>query len=117
MRETLDPKMFDQSELTLITNMIMAAKIPQSPRTLPEKILCDADLDYLGRGDFAFMSNRLKQEFLTFQIIGSLEEWDQLQVRFIENHLYFTATSKKERCHVKMQHLQTLKQKLIKQSI
>jgi uncharacterized protein len=116
LRESLDPSLFSVSDIELMENMIMAAKLPQSPETLPEKIMCDADLDYLGREDFDFMSHRLKQEFLSYRIIKNVQEWDDLEIRFLESHLYFTDTSIKERCHVKMQHLQKLKQKLIKQT-
>ncbi|MBC7829574.1 MAG: phosphohydrolase [Chitinophagaceae bacterium] len=116
MLQSLDSKLFEKNELTMIQGMIMATKIPQSPSTLPEKIICDADLDYLGRDDFEVISNCLKQEFLTYNIIGSEHEWDQLQVRFIENHLYFTDTSIKERYPGKLIHLEKLKQKLVDQS-
>lgn len=116
MKQHLDRQLFTDGEIELLENMIMAARIPQSPYTLPEKIMCDADLDYLGREDFDFMSNRLKQELFSYRIIKTVEEWDELQIRFLESHLYFTHTSNKERFHVKMQHLQKLKQKLVKQN-
>jgi len=116
MIEVLDPKLIAPNEITMIRNMIMATKLPQMPRTLPEKIICDADLDYLGRDDFEGVSNKLKQEFLAFNIVNSEKEWDQLQVRFIENHLYFTETSVKERYPVKMKYLEKLKRKLLEEN-
>jgi hypothetical protein len=99
-----------------MSKMIMATKIPQTPATLPEMIICDADLDYLGRDDFDVISNSLKEEFLTYNIISNEPEWDQLQVRFFESHQYFTATSIKERCPAKGTYLEKLKQKLIRQN-
>ena len=116
MLENLDHQLFDHSELMLMKDMIMATELPQSPGTLPQMIICDADLDYLGRDDFEVISNGLKLEFFTYHIIQNEAEWDELQVRFIENHLYFTATSIKERCLAKMRHLEKLKRKLIKQN-
>ena len=115
MRETCN-RMLDESELRLIEGMIMATQIPQSPVTLPEMIICDADLDYLGRDDFETISNTLKNEFMTFGVIKNEEEWDRLQVSFFNTHHYFTKTSIRERCPAKMQHLELLKQKLIKSS-
>ena len=43
---------FTDKEKDIIRGLIMATKIPQQPNTLMEKIICDADLDYLGRNDF-----------------------------------------------------------------
>ena len=94
--------------------MIMATKIPQSPATLPEMIICDADLDYLGRDDFESISNTLKTEFLIYGIIKDHDEWDRLQVSFFNSHQYFTKTSIRERCPVKLRHLELLKKKQIK---
>jgi uncharacterized protein len=114
MRERLDNGILEESELKLIEGMIMATKIPQSPVTLPEMIICDADLDYLGRDDFENISNTLKTEFMIYGIIKDEEEWDLLQIRFFNSHQYFTKTSIRERCPVKSQHLAMLKQRLVK---
>jgi predicted metal-dependent HD superfamily phosphohydrolase len=114
MRERVGRGILDESELQLIERMIMATKIPQSPATLPEMIICDADLDYLGRGDFERISNTLKTEFIIYGIIKDDEEWDRLQISFFNSHQYFTKTSIRERCPVKSQHLAMLKRKLVK---
>ena len=114
MGEIVDACQFDEAEIKIIKGMIMATKIPQVPQTLPEMIICDADLDYLGRDDFESISNSLKNEFLAYQVIKNEEEWDRLQVSFFESHRYFTASSLQDRYPVKMQHLERLKQKLLK---
>ena len=113
MFEMLDPKLFNKNELGMISNMILATRLPQAPDTLPEKIICDADLDYLGREDFELISGNLKKEFFSYEIIHSEPEWDQLQVRFFENHIYFTDTSIRERYPVKMQYLEELRRKIV----
>jgi uncharacterized protein len=112
LREVVDPCQFEDDEMSIMNGMIMATKIPQLPRSLPEMIICDADLDYLGRNDFGAISNTLKNEFLAYNVIKGDEEWDQLQVKFFESHHYFTASSIRDRCPVKLQHLKLLKQKL-----
>src|SRR5690242_6930177 len=43
---------FTGDQIDIICGIIRATKIPQSPNTILEMILCDADLDYLGRTDF-----------------------------------------------------------------
>ena len=116
MFEILDPRMFVQGELSMIQGMIMATKIPQTPGSLPDKIICDADLDYLGRDDFNEISNNLKEEFLTYSIIENEHQWNVLQVEFFQNHVYFTETSIKERYPVKMRYLEKLKRKLVEEN-
>jgi predicted metal-dependent HD superfamily phosphohydrolase len=112
MRERVGGGILDESELKIIDGMIMATKIPQTPVTLPEMIICDADLDYLGRDDFENISNTLKKEFMIYGIIKDDAEWDRLQVSFFDSHQYFTKTSIRERCPVKTKHFELLKQKL-----
>ncbi len=111
--EMIDPDILKVSEIELIKGMIMATKIPQLPVTLPEMIICDADLDYLGRDDFERISNLLKDEFLAFNVIKNEREWNELQVKFFESHKYFTATSQNNRSRIKMKHLNEIKDILI----
>jgi predicted metal-dependent HD superfamily phosphohydrolase len=112
LRESVNACEFDENELDLVTGMIMATRIPQLPKSLPEMVLCDADLDYLGRTDFAYISDLLKQEFLAKMVIQSEDEWNKLQVKFFESHNYFTPSSIRDRRPVKEKHLEQLKQKL-----
>lgn len=43
---------FSKEQVDIICGMIRATKVPQQPQTKLEEIICDADLDYLGRDDF-----------------------------------------------------------------
>jgi uncharacterized protein len=94
-----DAKLFGFScgDCELITKLIMATKLPQTPATLLEKVICDADLDYLGRADFFEIGDGLRKEFLHQGIIKTNQDWDQLQIKFLTNHQYHTATSRKLR--------------------
>jgi predicted metal-dependent HD superfamily phosphohydrolase len=117
MLETIDTAAFSVQELEMMQGMIMATKVPQAPLSLPEMILCDADLDYLGRNDFELISNKLKEEFLVYGIIKNDEEWDKLQVNFFESHHYFTASAINKRQALKTRHLKELKEKLHKSKL
>ena len=102
---------FSEEDIKKVCGMIMATKIPQSPTTLLEQIICDADLDYLGRNDFEPISRNLYKEFLTFKIIPKDMIWDHIQIRFFESHHYFTGTSISKRNEKKMKHLKILKER------
>lgn len=114
--ETLDPELFEKAEFSIMTKMILATKLPQSPQSLPEKIICDADLDYLGRDDFELISSNLKKEFFVYGVVQTEREWNELQVRFFEKHVYFTETSNRERYPKKIQYLEKLKRKLVEEN-
>lgn len=99
----------EQEEMDLIRSLIMVTKVPQQPRTHMEQIICDADLDYLGRDDFWEISNNLKKEFLQFGFIGNENEWIKREIQFIEPHQYFTQASRQLRTPEKLKHLKRLK--------
>lgn len=83
----------------------MATKIPQQPHNLLEQIICDADLDYLGRDDFYKIGETLRKEFLHYSIVNSDEEWETLQIKFLQNHHYHTISSQQLREPIKHQYL------------
>jgi predicted metal-dependent HD superfamily phosphohydrolase len=99
----------EPAEMDLIRSLIMATKVPQQPRTHMEQIICDADLDYLGRDDFWEISNNLKKEFLQFGFIGNENEWIKREIQFIEPHQYFTQAYQQLRSPEKLKHLKRLK--------
>lgn len=85
---------YSDDDISLINNMILTTKLPQSAKSLPEKIICDADLDYLGRNDFFMISHRLRYEWslFTFRTL-SLKDWYFLQIDFLTKHNYFTQSA------------------------
>jgi hypothetical protein len=91
--------------------MVLATQIPQQPKTLLEEIICDADLDYLGTDNFYPVGQTLYHEFKAYGIINTEEEWDKLQVSFLESHHYHTEFAQKYRQPIKQQFLQEIKDK------
>lgn len=91
-----------------ICDIIMATKIPQSPKNLLQQIICDADLDYLGREDFFNISENLCIEVLEYKIVDSKNEWEERQVYFLQTHNYFTQSSQKKRMPGMIKHLQKI---------
>lgn len=101
---------YSPAAIRQINRMILATRIPQSPTTIPEKILCDADLDYLGRDDFFPIGSTLFQELKTFGQLTDEQEWNRLQVSFLEQHRFFTPTNIRRRRPQKLAHLAQLRQ-------
>jgi uncharacterized protein len=99
---------YSDNEIRIICGMIMATRIPQKPHTLLERIICDADLDYLGRNDFHKISNTLFEEMKIYNNLHDEKEWNKIQKKFLENHQYYTEYGKKNREHKKQQYLQEI---------
>lgn len=112
-REILPKYRYTEGEIEQICGMIMATKIPQSPKNRLEEIICDADLDYLGRIDFYSIGNTLFQELKFYNVLKDESAWNQLQVKFLEAHQFFTTTNKVRREPQKQQYLEELKDWLV----
>jgi HD superfamily phosphodiesterase len=114
VRKLLPKHHFDNELVEVICGMILATKLPQSPLTQLEKIICDADLDYLGREDFYEIGNRLFEELKNAEVVDSEREWNLVQKTFLESHKYHTAYGKQNREANKQERLQEIRDKLKK---
>ena len=107
-RSILPSFSYAEDQIEKICSLIQATIIPQAPNTHLEKILADADLDYLGRDDFYTIAESLFKELRHKGIVFNELEWDQIQVKFLKQHHYFTPTSIEKRKSSKEKHLNEL---------
>jgi uncharacterized protein len=114
-REYLLVYNYNPEEIETICSLIIATSIPQSPQNRLEEILCDADLDYLGRDDFFILSKRLFDELLAEGIVKNEEEWNRQQASFMEEHKYFTKTSIMLRQGKREHYIKIIKSKIANQ--
>jgi uncharacterized protein len=108
---------YQTNDIELICGMIMATKIPQSPQTRLEAILCDADLDYLGRNDFYSIGQTLFEELKSLGILSTEQAWNRLQVNFLTAHRFCTHTNLVLREPVKQLYLNELRHLIATYSI
>jgi len=97
VKEMLPAYGYSEEQLEKICRIIMSTKLPPKPGDLLEQIICDSDLDYLGRSDFIPVSNTLYEELKAQDKITNLNDWNKMQVKFISGHQYFTATARQLR--------------------
>ena len=107
-RQCLPEYGYSIAEIDQICGMIMATKIPQSPNNKLEKILADADLEYLGTESAQTKSASLMLEIQSINPSLTEEKWNQMQISFIQNHQYFTRFCKENRESVKQNYLNKL---------
>lgn len=96
-RQMLPAFGYTDEQIERICMIIMSTMLPPKPTNLLEEIICDSDLDYLGRSDFIPVSNTLFEELKAQNKITKLNDWNKLQVKFISGHQYFTATARRLR--------------------
>lgn len=103
---------YTQEQVNEVEKMIYATIIPHNPTTQLEEIICDADLDYLGRDDFHEIADNLRRELRDHGKIKSDRMWDEIQVKFLTQHKYFTKSAIKLRRAKKLIHIEEIKQRL-----
>ncbi|WP_134091180.1 HD domain-containing protein [Olivibacter sp. XZL3] len=104
-RTQLPHYLYNEQQIDQVCSLIMATKTPQQPKNYLEQIICDADLDYLGREDFFDISERLYQEMTHLGTITSHKEYLVLQLDFLSEHQYFTRTARELRNEIKEKNL------------
>jgi uncharacterized membrane-anchored protein YitT (DUF2179 family)/HD superfamily phosphodiesterase len=108
-REYLPGFGYNEEQIEQVCKAIMTTKLPQSAYDKISRILCDADLYYLGTNDYQLYSGRLYREMKHFTPDFSNEKWHQLQKNFLEAHDYFTETAKNKLGPIKKSNLKLVK--------
>ncbi len=104
---------YKPKEVEKIQKMILSTALDREPKTHVEKILCDADLDHLGREDFLKLDVRLREGRSARGIDVSDDEiWYRGTLEFIKKHKYYTQTQKKLREKGKQKNIERLLNKL-----
>lgn len=84
---------YGKKEIDEICRLIMATKLPQQPKDKLAEILCDADLYYLGTDRYFIGAEKLYKELHEAGLVKNREEWSSEEIKFVENHRYFTPTA------------------------
>jgi predicted metal-dependent HD superfamily phosphohydrolase len=97
-------------EIEKVNSMIFATQFLTPPKNTLERVLCDADLDYLGRPDYFAVSQHLRKEW---EVLGinkfSQHQWYIYQEEFLQSHKYFTRAAIQSRNEGKYLNLKKVK--------
>ena len=100
---------FGKRDITKVSSLIMATEMPQMPKNLMQKIICDSDLDSLGRKDFFKRGNLLKKELEEVKSIRyTKQEWYTIQRNLVMKHRYFTKSAQMQRARQQRRNLEML---------
>jgi len=100
---------FSKDHIEIVKDLILSTQVPQKPKNKLEKMICDADLDYLGRPDFYKIGDLLYKEKKAYSNIENKNDWNKVQIRFLEAHKYHTDFARKNRQPHKEKRINELK--------
>ena len=104
---------YKPNEVEKIKKMILSTDLEREPKTHMEKILCDADLDHLGREDFFKLDGRLREGRRARGIdVSDDAKWYKGTLEIIKTHQYYTESQKKLRETEKQKNIKRLLNKL-----
>lgn len=93
--EWLAEQNYSMENINIILGCIGATKIPQTPRNILEKVVCDADLIHLSYESYPIYREMLRSEWeLELGLSFTDEEWMAKNNKFLHDHSYFTAYGK-----------------------
>jgi len=99
---------YSQDQINKISELILATKMPTAPKNLLEMIICDSDVDNLGRSDC------IKKGYCVKQEIGITDNktWDEMQLKFLLINKYYTRSAQELRSDGVKQNIKQLEEKL-----
>ena len=104
---------YKPEEIEKIQKMILSTDLECEPKTRLEKILCDADLDHLGREDFFEMDGKLREGRGARGLdVSDDAKWYKGTLEIMKNHRFYTKSQKKLREDKKQKNLKRLLNKL-----
>lgn len=103
---------YSAAQIERIGQIIMATQLPQKPTSFLDEIMCDADLDSLGRDDFFITSHCLRLELAAYGQPTNIHEWYEKQLAFLESHSYFTEIAREARDAGKKRNIEEIRRLL-----
>lgn len=115
--EALPNEGFSSPEIERVLDLILATELREIDGVMLQvpgsdnlkRILCDADLDNLGRDDFFQVSDNLRRELEERGRKMTDLDWYSRQVLFVSQHRWFTETQRRERQPKKEENLRRLR--------
>ena len=111
--EFLIQKGIDDTIIKQVKNCILATCIPQQPKDLISRVLCDADLKHLSEDNYFEWIENLRKELIN--ISGekiSKRKFHSMSVKFFQRHEYHTDFAKKKLQPKKEKNLQLLQKEI-----
>jgi uncharacterized protein len=114
LRNVLPGYGYTKEEIEKVSRLILVTQLVEQPKDIIEQIICDADLDYLGREDYFMNAERLRMEWAALGICHyTKREWIVYQIKFMDSHRYYTLTARNKRNKGKNDNIKKLEELLL----
>ncbi len=109
----LASKGIDENIIKQVENCILATRMPQQPKDIISRVLCDADLSHLSAEDYFERIEKLRREWanLSGKKIGK-DKFRTISKKFFQGHKYHTDFARKELQPKKDKNLQMLQKEI-----
>jgi HD superfamily phosphodiesterase len=109
VKEVLPKFGYNDKQIKTIGDIILTTRVKARPISLLEKIMSDADYDYLGRNEVGEIATTLHKELAEYGFPFLEKEWNEMQIKFLKKHEYHTESSLKLRRPKKLEYYEYLK--------
>ena len=104
---------YKPNEVEKVQKMILSTDLEREPINHVDKILCDADLDNLGREDFFKLDGKLREgRRIRGLDVSDDAKWYKGTLEILKKHQYYTESQKKLREKEKQKNIKRLLKKL-----
>jgi len=112
-KQFLEAEELEPAKINRVVGCIEATKMPQNPKSLEAQVLCDADLYHLSSDQYFEKCQLMREEFITTKNKKFEErEWLEENVKFFEEHIYFTEYARQMFTPNKERNVKGIKKKL-----
>ncbi|PWL28284.1 MAG: hypothetical protein DCO96_09935 [Fluviicola sp. XM-24bin1] len=102
-------------QISIIRKVIMSTRHDIEPETQLEKIMCDADHDYLGRPDYHDIAKKLRKEMADYGSSFNDLEWIDFQLEYLDkHHIFYTESANNIRLQGKNARINELRERRTK---
>lgn len=104
---------YPEEKVKIITGLIEATKVDAKPKTKLESLVKDADTSSLGKSHFHIYTNSLRKELNLLQnALISKKDWNKENLRFMDEHVYYSAAGKSRYGEMKSENRRQLKEEI-----
>ena len=91
MSEYLTSKTEDETLVNKIAVLIRKTKLPPTPQSLQEQIICDADTYHFGLPEFKETNKAMKKELVLRNMNTMVMDWERNSLDLLEKHQFYTS--------------------------
>lgn len=114
LKEFGDRFKIDEPILQQSGDLILETTFPYAPVTPAGKLLCDADIEYIGREEFFQQAELFRRELAADNIVYTDKQWWTMEIEFLQTNTFFTPVCQGLRNAGRLSNLQTAGEYLLK---